>query len=54
MGSFFSKIIMTEKQRIAQMSPRSKTNYMKCNSKRIVSRKYYKQHPDEWYAEYDY
>lgn len=54
MGSFFSKITITEKQRIAQMSPEAKTNYMKCNSKRIASREYYKQHPDEWYAEYAY
>jgi len=54
MGSFFSKITMTEDQRIAQMSPQAKTNYLKCNAKRIASRKYYKEHPDEWYAEYDY
>lgn len=54
MGSFFTKIMMTEKQRIAKMSPRAKTNYLKCHSRRIVSREYYKQYPREWYAQYDY
>jgi len=54
MGNFLTMISMTEEKRIAQMSPQAKTDYMKCNSKRIASRKYYKEHQDEWYAEYAY
>jgi len=53
MGSFFSKIRMTEEQRIAQMSPQARTDYMRCNERRIRSRQYYKTNPDEWYAEYN-
>ena len=51
MGSFLS---MTEEQKITQMSPRARTDYLKCNSKRIASRKYYKENRDEWYAEYKF
>ena len=50
MGNIFT----TESQRIEQMTPQEKTQYMKCNSKRIASRQYYKDHPEEWYALYDY
>ena len=50
MGNFFT----TEKERIEQMSPQARTDYMRCNSTRIASRQYYKDHPHEWYAEYEY
>jgi hypothetical protein len=54
MGSFLSMLSMTEEQKIAQMSPQARTDYLKCNSKRIASRKYYKENPGEWYAEYEF
>jgi len=54
MGNFLTMLSMTEEKRIAQMSPQAKTDYLKYNSKRIASRKYYKEHPDEWYLDYDY
>jgi hypothetical protein len=55
MGNFFStEFWMSEDNKIAQMSPQARTDYMKCNSERISYRKYYKNHPDEWYAEYKY
>jgi hypothetical protein len=55
MGNFFtSQFWESEDEKIAKMSPKGKTDYMKCNSERIIHRKYYKNHPDEWYADYAY
>jgi hypothetical protein len=55
MGNFFStEFWMSEDQRIAKMTPQAKTDYMKCNHRRIAHRKYYQNNPDEWYAEYKY
>jgi hypothetical protein len=55
MGTFFStEFWMSEEDKIAEMSPQARTDYMKCNSRRIASREYYKNHQEEWYSEYAY
>lgn len=55
MGTFFStEFWMSEDDKIAEMLPEEKELYMKCNYRRIAHRKYYKEHPDEWYDQYYY
>ena len=54
MGSIISNIISEEsyEDRMSKMNPEERERYWKCNKNRIESRQYFKENPDEWYAEY--